>query len=748
MNDASPPPTAAESAGSEVRLRLMLESISDHFVQYDRQWRYTFVTEKGARMVGKTPAELLGQCIWDLFPDAVGNPYHQALNRAVATGEVVRMEHYYAPFGKWYDNHIYPHADGVTVFSIDITERRATEAALRELEQRHHTLLELMPAAMYWSDADGRLRYYNRRAAELWGRAPDLAAGDTRYCGSLRMYAPDGQALAHAQCPFAEVLRTGVPVHNQEVMIERPDGSRITAMVNIEPLRDPAGAIVGAINLFQDISERKASDRALRDSEARYRSLVDASGAIVFVSDANAAWHTPQPAWEAYTGQSFDEYRGHGWAAAIHPDDRDRIVASVLQAVAEARVWRGEARVWHAATLGYRWQEARAVPIRDASGHVREWVGTCIDVHARKAAEEAVLEADRRKDEFLAVLAHELRNPLAPIASSLDILRIPHADHPAALDVMERQVHHLVRLVDDLMEVSRITRGVVELRQESLTLQDVVRAAVEISRPLIAAHGHELDVRLPEEGLPVRGDRVRLTQVVANLLNNAARYTRRGGRIRVLAARHLDEGLICVADNGQGIAPEMQKRIFDMFARGDAAAGGLGIGLGLSRRLTELHGGSIEVASEGEGRGSEFTVRLPLAPESTAAVSPPPRAPRATQPLRVLVVDDNVDAADSLASLLSALGHDTRTANDGRGALRAAEEARPDVILLDLGMPQPDGYAVAREIRQRDWGRSVRLVAVSGWGQDAERRRSRESGFDVHLVKPVSLEQVHDVLAH
>jgi signal transduction histidine kinase len=374
-----------------------------------------------------------------------------------------------------------------------------------------------------------------------------------------------------------------------------------------------------------------------------------------------------------------------------------------------------------------------------------------IEGELRRRAEQ-LAEMDRRKDEFLATLAHELRNPLAPIRNSLRILRMPGgsgAAHERVHEMMERQVSHLVRLVDDLMEVSRITRGKIDLRKERLEAASVLGNAIEISRPHIEAAGHRLTVNIPSEPMMLEADPVRLAQAVANLLNNAAKYTEAGGQIWLTARREGDEAAVFVRDNGLGIPAEMLPRVFDMFTQVDRtlrrSQGGLGIGLALARTLVEMHGGRVEVRSDGPGRGSEFTIRLPLAsrdPLPPEEATPAPREPRepasAITPRRVLVVDDNHDAADSLGILLKFLGADVHIVYDGQSALEAIRSYRPAVVLLDIGMPGVDGHEVARQVRQEKTFKDVSLVALTGWGQEEDRRRSKAAGFDHHLVKPVA----------
>ena len=376
------------------------------------------------------------------------------------------------------------------------------------------------------------------------------------------------------------------------------------------------------------------------------------------------------------------------------------------------------------------------------------------DISRSVLAREALREADSRKDEFLATLAHELRNPLAPLRNALHVMRLTGEGAAAtarARDIMERQVNHLVRLVDDLLEMSRITRGVLELRRARVELSAILRHAVETSQPLIEAARHQLEVSLPDEALWLDGDPVRLAQILSNLLNNAAKYTPAGGTIALSARREGPLAEISVRDNGSGIPAEALSRIFEMFnreARPNAGGqGGLGVGLTLARRLAELHGGTVEVRSEGEGQGSEFIVRLPLAAGAPEEAGSPPPAPEALTRMRLLVVDDNRDVAESLGMFLEELGAEVRLAHDGPSAIAAFEASDPAAVLLDIGMPHMDGYEVARTLRARFPERRAVLVALTGWGQEEDRRRARESGFDHHLVKPADVEALQRLLS-
>jgi len=491
----------------------------------------------------------------------------------------------------------------------------------------------------------------------------------------------------------------------------------------------------------------EASATRLRESEERFRSLAERMPHLVWESDAqgNATYHSRR--WFDYTGASSEESLGDRWLSHFHPDDRNFVLSEWHKAIGsageyaldiEVRLRRGDG--------AYRWFRLTGEPVPDATGAVDKWVGTCTDIEERRRAEEGLREADRRKDEFLAMLAHELRNPLAPIRNTVKLLRQSgHSDAASewGRDVIERQVEQLTRLVDDLLDVSRITRGKIQLQLEPLDLATVVAGAVETSRPVIDLRRHRLQLSLPDEPVRVQGDLVRLTQVVSNLLNNAAKFQEERGEIALGVAREGDQAVIRVRDRGVGIPTEMLGKVFDLFAQVersvDRSEGGLGIGLSLVKNLVELHGGTISAASRGRGHGSEFVVRLPCSTaDQAAAERESPSAPEAglVRPLRVLIVDDNRDAAESLAMVLGMRGYDASVCHDGFAALEAAQRTQPQIVLLDLGLPGLDGFEVCRQLRRQGLDKA-HIVAITGYGQDDDRRRTREAGFDDHFVKPV-----------
>jgi PAS domain S-box-containing protein len=466
----------------------------------------------------------------------------------------------------------------------------------------------------------------------------------------------------------------------------------------------------------------------------------------------DSVWWSPELA-EIFGFASDDtNYDRDRLFAQVHPEDRVRLAATIEQALAARKDYVVEFEFQHAGTGEWRWMEARGRAEYGADGNPAKLYGLAIDITGRRRAVEALQEADRRKDEFLATLAHELRNPLAPISSGLHILRsATDATHAAtALEIMERQVAQMVRLVDDLLDVARITTGKVEVRREPIDLAAAINDAVETSGPLL---DERFTIMPPPSPVYVNADRTRLAQVFANLLNNSAKYSEPGQPIAIAFGREGDAAVVRVRDGGMGIHPDMLPRVFEMFRQADQrtggrSRGGLGIGLSLVKRIVEMHGGTVTARSEGLGRGSEFEVRLPAIADSRAVVADAVQsASRGPARRRILVVDDNEDAAESLAALLTISGHETRMAHDGPDALLQAGQFHPDVVFLDIGMPTLDGHQTAKLIRQQPWGKDMVLVALTGWGQSEDRRRSKDAGFNHHLVKPADPAVVEKLLA-
>jgi PAS domain S-box-containing protein len=510
--------------------------------------------------------------------------------------------------------------------------------------------------------------------------------------------------------------------------------------------------------LEQEAAVRLEAERAAREGEKLYRAIGESIQYGVWVADAEGRCTYASDSFLKLIGMTQEQCSEFGWASALHPDERAAMQASWQESVRTGAPWYREQRILGVDGL-YHHVLAQGVPIRDDHGKITRWAGINLDISRVKQTEHALREADRRKDEFLATLAHELRNPLAPIRTAVQLLEVQSADERQrrwGREVIARQVRNMALLLDDLLDVSRITRGRLELKKEFVELRSIVEGAVETARPLLETKRHTLSVALPEERLIVAADPLRLSQVLANLLTNAAKYTDPGGQIAVAATLSEHELTLSVKDNGIGLAPESIPALFTMFSQVnsaiDRAQGGLGIGLSLVKGLVSLHGGRVEARSEGLGRGSEFLVHLPnsivVAQASTAAVEEPRAEYRSAPALGTIVIaDDNREAAQTLAAVLTLSGYDAHAAFTGAEALELGAQLRPEAMVLDIGMPGMSGYEAARRVRLEAWGRDVLLIALTGWGQEDDKERARLMGFDVHLTKPADPQDIERILA-
>jgi PAS domain S-box-containing protein len=525
---------------------------------------------------------------------------------------------------------------------------------------------------------------------------------------------------------------------------------------------------VGVLSQLREAAQGRAREQQLEAISQREQLHITVACIAdgVLVTDVEGRVTLMNPAAEAMTGQALADCQGKPWRDvlnlqratvpdAINRDDVDRPIDRVLR---EGRIVQGSDSLRLASHAGQTIPIAySAAPIQGVDGRITGAVLIFRDESDRLRAELALRTADRRKDEFLATLAHELRNPLAPIAAGLELLGDTQHDPEASEEIrqmMQRQTQHMVRLIDDLMDVSRVTRGKLELRRSQIAIADVIRNAVEATRPLMDQAEHRLTVQLPGERLLLHADANRLTQVLTNLLSNAAKYTPPKGRIELSAEREGGDVLIAVSDTGIGIPADKLQCVFEMFAQihegGEYGHAGLGIGLSLVNRLVEMHGGSVEVESPGSNLGSTFRVRLPALqePHAEGGGAPHKRLDAPSPPIRrrVLIVDDNADVLESLSRLVARMGNEVCRARDGLEAIELAQSFRPEIVLMDLGMPHLNGYEAARRMRQEPWGQELTLVATSGWGQDGDRRRTAEAGFDRHLVKPIDTAALREVL--
>lgn len=627
-------------------------------------------------------------------------------------------------------------------------------AALIASEQRYRAIVEGQSEMVCRFRPDGTILFVNGAYARALNAQPEEVEATNFW-----------DYVAEEDRPAVADLLARITPDNPEVNIENRfhiGGSNQWTRWSNRGLRfDEQGRPVEIQSTGMDISDRRRAEEALQDRELQLRLALQGANAGAWSLDISTGTTFWSQGFRALYGFSADaQPRLSTWVDSIHPDDRDRVRRTFRERPLSTRSeYQQEFRIIHP-QRGVRWLLAQGRVERDDSGTALRISGINIDITERKAVEQALREseerlkeADRRKDEFLATLAHELRNPLAPIRNSLEVIRLAGDDKAAlheARAIMERQLAHMVHLINDLLDLSRISRGKVTLRKEPVSIGTVISQAVEICRPLIDEAEHELEIGLPQDEVRVHADQARLAQVFANLLSNASKFTARGGKIS-LAVHVLGEQIeVRVKDTGAGISADLLEKVFDMFVQAEAdqqVQGGLGIGLSLVRGLVDMHGGEVTARSGGPGQGSEFVVRLPLLRDAAEDATAKQRIQdQQVDSLRILVVDDNQDAANSMATMLELMGHETRVAFDGLAALAMAAEFPPDVALLDIGMPRLNGFETARRLRQQSSGASIKLVALTGWGQAEDRRRSREAGFDAHLVKPVDLSMLNDLL--
>jgi PAS domain S-box-containing protein len=638
----------------------------------------------------------------------------------------------------------------------DLDESRTTRirSELAESEERFQHLVEgVEDYAIFLLDPSGTVTTWNRGAEKMKGYAPGEIIGKNFSV----FYPRDSAGQAWPGYELSVARETGR--FSTEGWRLRKDGTQFWASVVISAIRANDGTLRGFLKITRDLTERRLADDALRESEERFRLLVDGvRDYAIFLLDSEGRVGSWNRGAQILKGYSASEIIGRHFSTFY---TREAILQGkpeweLRMATQHGRV---EDEGWRLRKDGTRfWANVVITALSDSEGNPRGFAKVTRDMTERRNL-EALLEVDRQKDQFLAILAHELRNPLAPIRSALQVMMRPGVSLDAAVrarEIAERQLKSMTRLLDDLLDVSRIRQGRIDLRREIVGLSAIVRSAVETSQPLLSDRGHHLTVETPAEEVWIDGDPVRLSQALTNLLNNAAKYTDPGGRIGLTAARTGEQAVIRVHDSGIGIDPVMVPHVFDLFVQADrrtgVSASGVGIGLTLARRLVELHGGRIEVFSAGLGLGSEFVLRLPVADESHLPSAGAPRmegakSSRAAQALRVLVVDDNADAADGLALLLDLQGHRTRVAYDAAGALEAAKEFRPDVAILDIGMPLMDGYELARRLRAAPETEKTILVAMTGWGQEEDLRKATEAGFHHHFVKPSEPDVLEKLLA-
>ncbi|MGB6450360.1 MAG: PAS domain S-box protein [Steroidobacteraceae bacterium] len=748
-----PPDNGTHGPGdwhAQQSLARALNGMQDYAIfQLDPQGRIQTWSSGAQALSGFSAEEIVGSSLSRLRPPEAGErSLARDLQSAAATGRFTSEGWYLRKDGtrRWVEASIAPlRAEsgalrGFIDISRDLTERKRREDELRESEERFRLLVDgVRDYAIFTLDPAGRVTSWNSGARHIKGYEPQEIIGSH----FSRFYPPD-------------VVERGWPDHELRVAARegrfedegwrvRKDGTRFWANVVITALRDAGGQLRGFSKITRDLSERRRQEETLRRSEERFRLIAEGvRDSAICLLDAQGIVSSWNAGAERIEGYHADEILGRHFSNLYRAED-----------VAESRPWRQlitaresgrvELEGWRVRKDGSSyWAKIMITSLHDAQGDLYGYAHVTQDMTQMRRT-EALENVTSRMNEFIAILAHELRNPLAPIRNAVSLMERKGLGDPvleSMRQAIDRQSRHLERIVGELLDVSRIARGELVLDRRPIDLSEVVSRAVEVCRPAIEQREHELHVSLPSGPLPVLGDLLRLTQVLVNLLNNAAKYMRPGGHISLGIVRKNGETEIRVRDAGVGIRPEMLTRVFELFVQDrdtlDQANGGLGVGLALVRRVVEMHDGHVEAHSAGRDLGSEFVVYLPTLlaptpePRPEEEEAPPPRR------WRVVIADDNVDAAQTLEVLLRSMDQETRVAYDGFAAVEAVEQFHPDIVMLDIVMPGLDGYEAARRIRALPGGSGRVLVAITGWGQEADKQRAREAGFDHHFVKPVS----------
>ena len=748
--------------------RVTLRSIGDAVITTDIEGHITYINGVGESLTGWSHDDALHQSLERVFRivnEATRLPVENPATRALREGVVVGLANHTILIKKDgtecpIDDSAAPirneegHVSGCVLIFRDVTAQRLAE---RDKANQLHTarllasIVESSNDAIIRKSLDGIIQSWNEAAEQLFGYTAEQAVGK-----HISLVIPPDRLTEENE--IIAGLKSGKRLEHYETERLRSDGQRIVVSLTISPIRDESGNVIGASKIVRDVTDRK---RAETDRQM-FVTLVENSTDFIGICDLDGIPFFVNRAGLSMVGlESIDEARSTPVKEFFFPEDQAKLMDEFFPGVLEKGNGEIEVRFRHFKTGEARWMAYKVLALTNSAGQPIAFATVSQDITERKRLEDNLRrlaadlsDADRRKNEFLATLAHELRNPLAPMSNMLEVVKRANGDGEVlkrAHETLERQLGQMIRLVDDLLDLNRITHDRLELRRSEVELSSVIQQAVEVARPLVDSAGHHLTVELPDEPIYLNADRARLAQVFGNLLNNSCKYTRPEGTVSLSAKRVGDEVVVTVKDNGAGIPQDKLDSIFDMFMQIDGTSaqsqGGLGIGLTLVKRLTEMHGGSIEARSAGEGRGSEFIVHLPILNRPAVEANAGRDAESGSKPQRrVLVVDDNRDSADSLAMLLELTGNKTYMAHDGVEAFQAIEKHRPEVVLLDIGLPELDGHEVCRRVRERPWGKDIVMIALTGWGQEDDRRKSEQAGFNGHLVKPVDYDKLLELL--
>lgn len=756
-----------EAQTAKANLESVLSEINDQFLVLDCEWRYTYVNDRVVEVTGKHREELLGKSIWELFPETVGTQFYTELHRAIAEQTPVQFEYFYSPWQRWFENRVYPAENGVTIFIAEITARKQAEEALRESEERFRLATRAVDALVFdWDLQTGRV-YRSEKLYPLVGVRPDDAPPTVDWWRD-RIHPDD---LARLQPQMPDLLASPNHLYDTEYRVRHEDGRWVDVWERGCLIRDHNEQVLRIVGSTADITSRKRAETALRGTEERLRLALQSAelgtwdfnpitGELTWDEGCKAMFGLPPDA-----AVDYDTF-----LAGLHPDDRDRTHQVVLGALNP--VSGGEYDIEYR-TIGLtnrveRWVAAKGKAFFSETGEAIRFIGTVLNITDRQRIEaereqllarEQAETANRIKDEFLAVLSHELRTPLNPILGWSRLLRHGKLDATKtahALETIERNAKLQTQLIEDLLDVSRILRGKLSLNVIPVNLASTIESAMETVRLAAEAKAIEIQTVFDPTVGQILGDSARFQQVIWNLLSNAVKFTPAGGRVNIRLERMGSQAQIQVSDTGKGIPPDFLPYVFEYFRQADGTTtrtfGGLGLGLAIVRHLVELHGGTVQAESQGEGQGATFTVRLPMMKvdggimkdEAPALVTSSP------QPLigiRVLLVDDEADARDLVAFILELAGASVTSVASAIAALEALVQTQPDVLVSDIGMPEMDGYMLIRQVRAMPQGQQILALALTAYAGEIDYRQALAAGFQQHISKPVEPAQLVEAIA-
>lgn len=737
---------------TEENLEQVLSGITDSFYRFDRNLRYTYVNGATTAMFGINEDDFLGKTLDELFPDVTGNIFHREVKRALREQETVIFENYYEPFDRWFENRVYPTADGLVVFTSEITQRKRAEQKLRQSEARFRALQQATPDGFMIFESvrdesnvitDFRWVYVNPAVERIIGRS------ETDLLGKLLCEEMPGNRTEGLFDEYVRVVETGAVWQNEfGYRQENLDHQFLTTAVRVSD-----GFAVG----FSDMTERKKAEEKIRESEENFRDLANSISQLAWMADATGFIFWYNNRWFDYTGTTLEDMQGWGWQTVHHPDELERVTEKFKAHLASGETWEDTFPL-RSKTGEYRWFLSRALPIRNENDEIVRWFGTNTDVEELRQARLQAEQANRLKDEFLATLSHELRTPLNAILGWSQMLKsrkTSEDETEKALSIIERSARAQNQLIDDLLDVSRIITGKLRLNVRAVDLTNTITAAVDAARPAAEAKGIRLQILLDPQAEPISGDPDRLQQIVWNILSNAVKFTPKGGRVQVRLERVNSHVEIVISDTGKGIEKEFLPHVFDRFRQSDGSMtrrhGGLGLGLAIVRQLVELHGGQVSVSSEGDGQGATFTVSLPVLPVRREPESKVPRVHPAAQnslandcppelaDLRILLVDDEADSRELLTVVLESCRAVVTAAGSAAEALEKFQQAKFDIFISDIGMPGEDGFSLIGKIRNlpNERGGGIPAIALTAYARAEDRVQALRSGFQMHLAKPV-----------